>query len=340
MQTFLLIVALVVILIGAGLFTNGVEWVGEGLGLSEGVVGSILAAIGTALPETLLPVVAIIAGHGASGDDIGIGAILGAPLMLSTLAMAAMGITVLVVSGRGGRGPEIEHDPGVVAQDLIYFLVMYALAFLAGVIHVRPIHWILAAGLVVGYISYVRHHLRGPGGRIEEEEAAGEVRPLHLNRLLRRTGAASLAASAVQTAAGLGVIVGGAEVFVHAIQRIAADLGVSNLAIALLIAPVATELPEALNASVIWARRGKDVLALGNIAGAMVFQSTFPVCVGLLFTPWRLNLTAGVAAAVALFGGGLLLVQVRTRGKLTARGLAAQGILYAGYVVFVLFRLR
>lgn len=340
MQTFLLIVSLIVVLIGAELFTNGVEWVGEGLGLSEGMVGSVLAAIGTALPETLLPIVAIVAGHGASGDQIGIGAILGAPLMLSTLAMASMGITVLVVSARGKRSREVEHDPGVVTQDLVYFLSMYACAFLAGIVHVRPLHWVLAVALLIGYVSYVRAHLRAPGGRVEEEEAAGEVRPLHLGRLLHRTGSPTLSLSGAQTAAGLGVIVGGADIFVHAIQNIAADLGVSNLVIALLIAPVATELPEALNASVIWARRGKDVLALGNIAGAMVFQSTFPVSVGLLFTSWRLDFTAGVSALVALVAAGLLLLQVRLRGGLTANSLAAQGILYVGYVVFVLFRLR
>jgi cation:H+ antiporter len=163
---------------------------------------------------------------------------------------------------------------------------------------------------------------------------------LHLGRLLGRTGSVPLSISGIQTAAGLGVIVGGAEIFVHAIQKIAVDLGVSNLVIALLIAPVATELPEALNASVIWARRGKDVLALGNIAGAMVFQSTFPVSVGLLFTSWRLDFTGGVSALVALAAAGLLLLQVRTRGGLTASNLAAQGMLYAAYVVFVLLRLR
>ncbi len=171
MQTLLLIVALIVILFGAELFTNGVEWVGEGLGLSEGVVGSILAAIGTALPETLLPVVAIVAGHGAAGDQIGIGAILGAPLMLSTLAMASMGFTVLFIAGRGRRSNDIEHDPGVVTQDLAYFLSMYVCAFVAGLIHFRPLHWVLAVGLVAGYVSYVRAHLRAPGKGQEEKEA-------------------------------------------------------------------------------------------------------------------------------------------------------------------------
>jgi len=130
MAWVLLVAALLVILVGAELFTNGVEWVGTGLGLSEGMVGSVLAAVGTALPETILPIVAILGGH-AAGEDIGIGAILGAPFMLTTLAMFALGLTVVIVAARGGRGLELEHDPGILAGDLSYFLVMYAFALLA-----------------------------------------------------------------------------------------------------------------------------------------------------------------------------------------------------------------
>ena len=113
----LLVASLVVILAGAELFTNGIEWVGEGFGLSEGAVGSVLAAVGTALPETLLPIVAILSGHSA-GDEIGIGAILGAPFMLTTLAMFVLGVTVVVMSRRGKRSSTLEHDPGVFVQDL------------------------------------------------------------------------------------------------------------------------------------------------------------------------------------------------------------------------------
>src|SRR5205085_12141259 len=72
---FDLVFALLAILLGAQLFTNGVEWIGEGFGLSEGMVGSVLAAIGTALPETVLPFVAILSGGQAHGKEIGIGAI-------------------------------------------------------------------------------------------------------------------------------------------------------------------------------------------------------------------------------------------------------------------------
>src|SRR5438876_3845771 len=165
-----LVIALGVILAGAELFTNGVEWVGEGYGLSEGAVGSVLAAIGTALPETILPIVAVFSGH-ATGDEIGIGAILGAPFMISTLAMAILGVVVVISSARGRRSRTLEHDGGVLAQDLAFFLAMYALATVAGLVHVKPLNWALAAGLIVGYGLYVRRHFRSPGEKELEAEA-------------------------------------------------------------------------------------------------------------------------------------------------------------------------
>src|SRR6476469_10498771 len=166
-----LVIALGVILAGAELFTNGVEWVGEGFGLSEGAVGSVLAAIGTALPETLLPIVAILSGHEA-GDEIGIGAILGAPFMLTTLAMVVIGTAVLFYARGGRRSVDLDIDRRVIQQDLGYFLVMYALAMIAGLLHVRVFDVGLAIVLVVGYAYYVRRHFQAPEGEAGAEDAA------------------------------------------------------------------------------------------------------------------------------------------------------------------------
>ena len=337
-----LVIALGVILAGAELFTNGVEWVGEGFGLSEGAVGSVLAAIGTALPETILPLVAILSGH-ETGDEIGVGAILGAPFMISTLAMAILGVVVVISSARGRRSHTLEHDGGVLAQDLQFFLVLYVLATVAGLVHVAALNWVLAAGLLVAYGFYVRRHFRSAGEKELEAEATGEVRPLHLRRisenLLRRnqtTTKPSVRLSVGQTAIGLGVILLGSRVFVSGATQLATDLHVSHLAFALLVAPVATELPEAFNSSVIWARRGKDTLALGNLTGAMVFQAVFPVTIGLLLTPWRLQGDALVAAIIALVASVVLLVTAKVKGRLIAPLLILQGAFYVGYVVFVL----
>ena len=52
--------------------------------------------------------------------------------------------------------------------------------------------------------------------------------------------------------------------------------------VALLLSPVATELPETLNAW-IWVRQGKERLALANISGAMMIQATIPTALGLFF---------------------------------------------------------
>ncbi|HVD69593.1 MAG TPA: sodium:calcium antiporter, partial [Actinomycetota bacterium] len=144
-----LIASLVVILAGAELFTNGIEWIGEGFGLSEGAVGSVLAAVGTALPETLLPIVAILSGKDA-GEEIGTGAILGAPFMLTTLAMVVIAVTVLATRARRAS-TDLEIDKGVIRQDLGTFLVLYTMALIAGLIHVKSLHVVLAIVLVVAY---------------------------------------------------------------------------------------------------------------------------------------------------------------------------------------------
>ena len=343
MDIFELLIALPIILAGAEVFTNGVEWVGEGFGLSEGAVGSVLAAIGTALPETILPIVAIVAGgHGGVGDEVGIGAILGSPLMLSTLALAILGFTVIVTKR---RGPVVAVTPSVIRQDLSTFLVLFALAVAAGLIHVKALHYALAPVMIVAYAFYVRRHFRTPGEERLESEATGEVRPLYLRRwagaILRRHWAPPPPtwASIAQTVVGVAVIVGGARLFVVGVTHLSERFNVSPLAFALLVAPIATELPETFNSSIIWARRGKDTLAVGNITGAMVFGTAFPVSVGLLLTPWHLTGDALAAAIVAFVASALIYVTLRVQGKLRGPLLLFQGVLYAGYVAYVLTRL-
>ena len=83
-------------------------------------------------------------------------------------------------------------------------------------------------------------------------------------------------------------MVGGAHLFVEELLDVAESVGVEALVLALILAPLATELPEKVN-SFFWVREGKDALALGNITGAMVFQSTIPVGIGLVFTDWELS---------------------------------------------------
>jgi cation:H+ antiporter len=339
-------VSLVVILFGAQLFTNGVEWIGERFGLSEGAVGSVLAAIGTALPETVLPLIAILSGGVASGDEIGVGAILGAPFMLSTLAMFVLGVSLLVSARGGRRGTRLLAEPSVVRQDLACFLGMYGAALVAGRISSHPVKWAVAVLLLVAYAAYVRRHFQAPGEKELEAQASDEVHPLYLRAWLERllrpsrpwTGKPPGWASVGQTVVALALIVGGARVFVDGMETLAEAFHVPSLVFALVVAPVATELPEQFN-GVLWIGRRKDTLALGNVTGAMVFQSSFPVTIGMLLTPWHLTQEGLVAGGLALGAGLLMYVVIRLKKTLPAWLLVSQGVLYVGYIGYVLTRI-
>jgi len=191
---------------------------------------------------------------------------------------------------------------------------------------------ILAVVLIVGYGYYVRRHFRSSGEKELEAEASSEIKPLHVWRLWGRirsglapwTKDTSSTAPFVQVVLALGCIIGGAELFIDAVSSIGGRFNVPPLAFTLLVAPVATELPEKFN-SVLWVRRRKDTLALGNMTGAMVFQSSFPVTVGLLLTPWHLAHEALVAAVVALVAGSVLWLTIRFRGSFSGPLLLLQG---------------
>ena len=51
---------LVLMVVAATLFTNAVEWGARSLGMGHGMTGSVMAAMGTAMPETIVTVVALI----------------------------------------------------------------------------------------------------------------------------------------------------------------------------------------------------------------------------------------------------------------------------------------
>jgi cation:H+ antiporter len=139
----------------------------------------------------------------------------------------------------------------------------------------------------------------------------------------------------LQILVALAVMVWGARVFVHSIEVISLKFGLNPLLFALILAPIATELPEKFN-SVSWTLKGKDSLAIGNVTGAMVFQATFPVSVGLLFTEWHVTGNALLSAIIALTSATIVLVQLKTQKKLSPITLSMGGLLYLIYIVVLI----
>ncbi|HRW11741.1 MAG TPA: sodium:calcium antiporter [Syntrophomonas sp.] len=324
-----LLLSLGIILVAAELFVNGVEWLGKIFNLSEGAVGSVLAAVGTALPETIIPIIALLFNHGASGHEIGIGAILGAPLMLSTLAMFVTGMAVVIFRKKRKSGVKVVGDYSTMSRDLGFFIIIFSVAVLAGML---PPEWrtyqlIIATIMVFSYIWYVHQMLTQERDIGDEEDIPScYFAKDHDNPPLYRV--------IFQVVLALTMIIVGANLFVNSISEVAVIYGVPAFVLAIIITPIATELPEKFN-SVIWISRGKDTLALGNITGAMVFQSSLIPAIGIFLTDWQLTRSALLSAVLAIAASVLLFVELRNRKHISAKMLLISGIFYVLFLIEV-----
>ena len=317
----LFLASIVVTLGGCALFTNGIEWFGKRRKISEGAIGSVFAAIGTTLPETSIPIIAIFFGTGQERTDVGLGAILGAPFMLGTLVLPVLGLLVLLYARLGKREPVFHLDYGDVRTDLLFFLIAYSLAIGCAFVPSVNVHYVAAGLLLTLYLYYMKLKFAG------SSDGESVLEPLIFSP---KRAVPSYAMIAVQGVVGLAGLAVGAHLFVTAAKSIAEALHVSPLLLALLIAPLATELPEMSN-SFLWLYRKKDTLAVGNVTGAMVFQGTFPVSIGLIGTDWSLAPSAMATMGLALVAAGASTLQLVWGGHWRPWLLVGGVALYLGY---------
>lgn len=327
-----LVVMLVVILIAAEVFTNALEHLGEKLKISEGVTGSLFAAVGTALPETSVPLLALLAGTDniATNEEIGVGAILGAPLMLATLSLSLMAISVW--KRRGTHGHMRPERTGLM-RDLNFFIVAFSFAAIAMFVPhtLIAVRYALGFCMVMIYFIYVMMTINASRALVEEghaTEAGGDM-------FLYKLGLPNkMPVIAIQLLLGLALLIAGAKGFIHGVEGASALLGISALLLSLLIIPIATELPEKVN-SILWVRKGKDTLAFGNITGAMVFQGTLLPAIGIMLTPWEPRQEVLLGIIVTLLASVWLRYLIAKSG-IRVWHLLMNGVLYLSYLVLVL----
>ena len=326
---------LVIILIAAEVFTNALEHLGEKLGISEGVTGSVFAAVGTALPETLVPLLAIFSytsatGAAGAGHDIGVGAILGAPLMLATLSLSLMAMSVWKRRGTQGH---IRPERTGLLRDLNFFIFAFGIAAIAMYVpHSQPaVRYGISACMVMIYFVYVMMTIRASKGLVEEGHATEAESDMFLCKLGLPN---NMAIVIVQMLLGLSLLIFGAKGFINQVEGVAAIIGISALLLSLLIIPIATELPEKVN-SILWIRKGKDTMAFGNITGAMVFQGTLLPAIGIMLTPWepRKEVLWGIIITLV---AAVWLRYLMAKGGIRVWHLLVNGAMYLTYLAIVL----
>jgi len=323
-----LLLSLEIILLSCELFTNGVEWLGRMLGVGDGVVGSIFSAVGTCLPETIIPIIAIVFSDGLEDSvNIGIGAIAGAPFMLSTLAFFLAGASVLVFRKKRKTDIGLKVNDEILSRDIGFFIVLYSLGLLAGFIDATAIRHLIAAFLMASYVYYIILTVRN------DNVSRGRLEGLYITSIVRTSP--NLVLVLLQVLIAFTGITTGAKLFIANIERASQLFDIPVLVLSLIITPVATELPEKFN-SIIWIRKKKDTLALGNITGAMVFQSCIPVSVGIIATPWILDAKVVLSAVLAILSAAFTYSWIKIKRSLNPIPLLAGGAFYAIFIVFLL----
>jgi cation:H+ antiporter len=351
-HVLLLLACAVAIYVACEWFVNAVEWLGVRLQVGPIAVGTVLAAAGTALPESVVTLVAVLFGSPEHGNDIAVGAAMGGPLVVGTVAYGVTGAMLiwrkrrlrsaaastpsygasygaategssLALAARESGSDLVGVDTARLGRDQRWFLAIFAVKVGLGLVafSIKPwLGWLFFAV----YVLYFVREMRDTGEQASDEG----LEPLKLQRYRARPSTLAVTA---QTLITLVVIFGASQLFVQQLEWAGPALGLPSAVVALLLSPIATELPEIMNA-IIWVRQGKLQLALANISGAMMIQATVPSGIGILLTSWKFD-TPLVLAGAATLASVLYLLWVLRAGRLTAGRLAAATGFYLAFAV-------
>jgi cation:H+ antiporter len=344
LHVFLLIICAGAIYIACEWFVNAVEWLGVRLRVGNMAVGTILAAAGTALPESIVTLMAVMFGSPQHGNDIAVGAAMGGPLVVGTIAYGVTGGMLLMrhrtkaamalAGGGPGEAPsrDLRDTDGVdtrrLARDQVWFLSIFVFKVALGLVAFAIKPWLGILFFAV-YAVYFYKEMTSDG----DDASAEGLEPLKLQP--RHESPRMLAISA-QTIGALAVIFVASQVFVKQLEWAGPALGLPSVVVALLLSPIATELPEIMNA-VIWVRQGKANLALANISGSMMIQATVPSAIGIGFTAWKFDTPLMLAGFATLASISYLLWVMRHRTFTASKLLYAGGFYLAFAVGLVIY---
>ena len=330
---FFVLIYLFLIVLTCNLFTNSIEHLGKKFNLDESATGSILAAAGTALPETILPLIAIfqVKGNNSDGIEIGTGAILGSSFLLSAFALFISALAFIFFQKQKLKSP-LNINFENFSRDYKFFIFAYFLAITSTFINEKNIKIIIGAFLICYWIFYAIKTI-SKSNENEIEENCPNLYFAFSNKNLEK----NLFIILLQTIFSLFLLFIFSKLFVDEIQTFSMLTKISPLVVSLVLSPLATELPEITN-SIIWIKNKKDSLAISNITGAMVYQASICTSIGIIFTDWKfsnhavINIFSTICATLTVF------LLTRFIKKVPAILLLSCIVWYLGFFIFISLR--
>ena len=336
---FFVVLYIFAIIYSCFLFSNAIEHLGIKLKLGNNATGSILAVLGTCLPETVVPLVAILGSiffklDLAIGQNVAKGAIIGSPFILSTLALFLMGIMIII---KKRKNLELNVDYKNILRDYRYFLFAYSFAILAVFINLYAAKVAIVFLLLLLYCVFVyRTIIKSKQTFVEQDVEELVFAKMFCAKKCEKHGVSccnkcdSIYITFLQIIVSLAALVIFSHFFVS-------ELEINPIILSLVLAPVATELPEIVN-SIIWLKQDKDDLAVANVIGAIVFQAMVPCSIGILLTPWKFEGLSLINMLSVLVCGAIFIILCAVNKKVKLFPLLFGGVFYFGFLLLLILR--
>jgi cation:H+ antiporter len=244
------VLGLVALVAGAELLVRGASKLALSFGISPLVVGLTVVAFGTSAPEMAVSVQAALSGQ----VDIALGNVVGSNIFN---VLFILGLSALIIPLRVARQLIRQEVPIMIGASLLLF----ALAWDGGISRYDAA---LMFGLLLAYTVFLIWQSRRESKALAAEGTAETA-----------SGKSSWdnhwGVQVLLIAAGLALLVLGADWLVTAAITFAKQLGVSELVIGLTIVAAGTSMPEVAT-SIVAALRGERDIAVGNVVGSNTFN--------------------------------------------------------------------
>jgi cation:H+ antiporter len=296
--------------------------------LGHSFVGAIIAPLFTSIPEMVVFLVAIFAYGGEAGTDIGVGTLYGQPFMASSLSYGLVGIAILLgVLLKKRKSVHLTVDKSL-ATPFLFVTILFPLTLVPALVDSSIVKYLFAFIFLGAFIYYI--WLMYKRKNAETIEDAGEP---YFCRILPKASPARMVMAALQLLVAVALLYIGSEKMVGAVETLSNGIGLNALALALIIVPAATAIPETSTA-IIWGFKGKDTLSLGSLVGEKVLYSTFYPALGLFLISWSYDVHILMSVIATTVVSLLLYLCIRIN-KLNWYTLCFGLIFFIAYIIMI-----
>jgi cation:H+ antiporter len=273
-------------------------------------IGRTVLSVATTLPE-----IAIVVYAAAAGDyGIALGAGLGSNLLMMTLGFSIM---LIIATTKLSKSPLKGIDVRAFKLDKIFLIITAVLSAVLFIDGYNYLDGFIFAGMFVAYIIMALHEMqtekrketpslasnnafkknrdqKNINKKNKFERAATKTTTTdsklereitedkkHLQHTPKGFNKLMLKAVLIFIAGTVGILIG-AEPFIHSLEGLSVDIGISAIILAVIISPIAGEMPEKISLMIL-ARKGADgaSIAISNVLGSKILNNTLLLAVAV-----------------------------------------------------------